>query len=82
MLLSKEEGGYWFEKCEISRVSCDETGFEPQLYAVEWFSALFTISTPRALSLALLDLVFARFDEAFHKTFDPSPLFDLKATLR
>ena len=31
--------------------------FEPQLYAVEWFSALFVVSLPRALSLCALDLV-------------------------
>jgi len=34
--------------------------FEPQYYAVEWFSALFCISVPKLLSLAILDLVFAR----------------------
>lgn len=42
----------------------NEMHFEPQLYAVEWFSALFTISVPTTLSLALFDLVFARVVDA------------------
>ena len=39
-------------------------GFEPQLYGVEWFSALFVISVPKVLSLCLLDLVYARVEDA------------------
>mmetsp|Transcript_14091 Transcript_14091/g.17555 ORF Transcript_14091/g.17555 Transcript_14091/m.17555 type:complete len:482 (+) Transcript_14091:67-1512(+) len=38
--------------------------FEPQLYAVEWFSALFTVSVPKALSLCILDLIFVQFRDA------------------
>jgi len=39
-------------------------GFEPQLYGVEWFSALFVISVPKILSLCCLDLLYAKFDDA------------------
>lgn len=39
-------------------------GFEPQLYAVEWLSALFVVSFPRTLSLAVLDLLFAGLEDA------------------
>ena len=39
-------------------------GFDPQLYAVEWLSALFVVSVPRTLSLAVLDLLFAGVEDA------------------
>ncbi|KAJ1462945.1 rab-GTPase-TBC domain-containing protein [Pelagophyceae sp. CCMP2097] len=39
-------------------------GFEPQLYAVEWFSAMFTLSMPQALSRAVFDLCFVQFPNA------------------
>ncbi|KAJ8611472.1 hypothetical protein CTAYLR_005156 [Chrysophaeum taylorii] len=38
--------------------------FEPQLYAVEWFSTLFSVCLPRPLALAALDLAFARVTDA------------------
>lgn len=38
--------------------------FEPQFYAVEWFSALFVLTLPRTLSLALFDLMFATIPDA------------------
>ena len=51
---------------EVPRVAdrFDAVGFEPQLYAVEWFSALFAVSLPRTLCLALFDLVFVGFRDA------------------